>query len=52
MTRLQGQDQEERTQPKTSHIVQPGLTKDNPALREVDLEHSAKRGTDRTKALY
>ena len=33
-----------------SRIVQPGLTNDNPALREVDLEH-AKRRAYRTEAL-
>ena len=51
VTRLTNYDQEERTPQKTSRIVQPGLTNENPALREVDLEPSAKRGTDRTKAL-
>ena len=30
--------------------AQPGLTNENSALREVDLEPNAKRGTDRTKA--
>ena len=43
--------EEERTQQKTSRIVQPGLTNENPALRKVDLEPSAKRGTARTEAL-
>ena len=33
-----------------SGIVQPGLANENPALREVNLEPSAKKGTDRTKA--
>ena len=51
MTRLTGSDQEERTQQKASRIVKPGLTNENPALREVDLEPSAKRGTNRTEAL-
>ena len=50
MTRLIGSDQEERTQQKTS-IVQPGPINENPVLREVDLEPSAKRETDRTKVL-
>ena len=40
-----------RTQQQQSRIIQPGLTNRNPALGEVDLEPSAKRGTDRTKAL-
>ena len=47
MTRLTGSDQEERTQQKTSHIVQPGPRNDNPELRKVGLEPSAKRGTNR-----
>ena len=47
MTRLTGSDQEEGTQQKTSHIVHPGHMNENPALRKVDLEPSAKRGTDR-----
>ena len=51
MRGLTGKDQEERTQQTTSCIVQVGLTNEKPALREVDLESSAKRGTDRTKAL-
>ena len=56
MTRLTVSDQEERTQQKTSHIVEPGLANKNPALREVDLEPSAKRETgvvtpkDKTKS--
>ena len=48
MTRLTGEDQEERTQQKTSRIAQSRLTNENPALREVDSEPSAKRGTNRT----
>ena len=32
-------------------MVQPELTTENPALREVDLEPSAKTGTDTTEAL-
>ena len=51
MTRLTHQDQEERTHQKTSCIVQSGLTTENTALRELHLEPSAKRGTDRTEAL-
>ena len=35
---------------KTGPIVQSGLTNKNPALREVDVEPSAKRGTNRTEA--
>ena len=51
VTRLKGQDQENRTQQKTSRIVQSGLTNKNPALGEADLEPSATRGTNRTEAL-
>ena len=36
---------------KTSHIVQPWFTNKNKTLREVDLEPSAKRGTDWIEAL-
>ena len=32
-------------------MVQPGLKNKNQGLREVDLEPSAKKGTDRTEAL-
>ena len=38
-------------QHKASCMVQPGLIIKNSALREVDLEPSAKRGTNRTGAL-
>ena len=34
-----------------SYIVWPGLVNQNPAPTEVDLERSAKRGSNRTKAL-
>ena len=51
MKRLRALDQEERTQQKISCIIQPGLTNEKPALREVDLEPGGKRETDRTKAL-
>ena len=50
-TRLTGQDQEEKTQQKTSWIEQPGLKKRDPPLTYLDLEHSAKKGTNRNKAL-
>ena len=33
------------------YIIQAGLTNENPAPREIDLEPSAKRGSGRTKAL-
>ena len=49
--RLTSSDPKERTQQKTSHIIQPGVTNNNPALREVNLEPSAKIGTNRTEAL-
>ena len=42
---------EEGTQQKTNCNVQPGLTNENAAPTEVDLEPSAKRGTNRTEAL-
>ena len=51
MTRSACWNKEERPQKKTIGIIQPGLTYKYPALREVDLEPSAKRGTDRTEAL-
>ena len=40
-----------KTQQKTSHILQPGLTKQNLALREVHLEPTANWGTNRTEDL-
>ena len=43
--------QKKRTQEERSCITQPGLTKHNLALREVDLEASATRTNDKTKAL-
>ena len=46
-----GTNQEKRTQQKTSCIIQPGLTNENPEVREVNLEPSAKGGTDGTEAL-
>ena len=51
MTRLTGENQEERTQQKASHIIQPGLTNEHPTYRDEDLRPSAKRVTDRTEAL-
>ena len=50
MTRSTWWNKEERPQKKTSRIVQPGLTYGSQHL-EVDLEPSAKRGANRTKAL-
>ena len=43
MTRLAGSDCRERTQQKTSHTLQHGLTSENLAFKEVDLELNAKR---------
>ena len=51
VTRLTGLDQEERTQQKTSHILEAGLTNKKPRLRKVDLQLSAKRETNRTESL-
>lgn len=50
MTRLSGWDQEEGTQHKTSRIIQPELTNENQAFREVELKPITKRGTNRTAA--
>ena len=44
------QKQKRNSQNKASHIVQPGFTYGSKQL-QVDLEPSAKRGTDRTRAL-
>ena len=49
--RRNNKDQEETTQQKSSCIMQSELTNENPALREVDLEPTAERGTNRTEAL-
>ena len=50
--RLTFKGEEEKTQQKTSRLVQPALTNEKPELREVDLEPSAKRGTRALVSLY
>ena len=52
----QWQDYQAKTEKKKHNrtqviIIQPWITKENAALREVDLEPNAKRRTDRTTAL-